>query len=91
MTRPAHARGAGRSAYPLTPFVDRLPIPPRYVITEPTRLSVRVETAQHRFHRELPPSRVWTYDGHLPGRRSRSVGACRSRWRGRTASRAPCR
>ncbi|HET6832615.1 MAG TPA: multicopper oxidase domain-containing protein [Acidimicrobiales bacterium] len=67
MTRPAHAGAAGRSAYPLTPFVDRLPIPPRYVITEPTRLTVRVETAQHRFHRELPRSRVWTYDGHLPG------------------------
>ena len=67
MTRPAHAGAAGRLAYPLTPFVDRLPIPPRYVITEPTRLTVRVETAQHRFHRELPPSRVWTYDGHLPG------------------------
>jgi FtsP/CotA-like multicopper oxidase with cupredoxin domain len=67
MTGPAHAGAAGRLTCPLTPFVDRLPIPPRHVITEPTRLTVGVQAAQHRFHRELPPSRVWTYDGHLPG------------------------
>jgi FtsP/CotA-like multicopper oxidase with cupredoxin domain len=51
----------------VTPFVDPLPVPPRRVIDEPTRLDVRVETAMHQFHRGLPPSRVWTYDGHLPG------------------------
>src|SRR6266508_3149692 len=67
MARPADAGAAGRLAHPLTPFVDPLPLPRRHVITEPTRLTVRVETAQHRFHRELPPSRVWTYGGHLPG------------------------
>src|SRR5580765_203386 len=53
--------------YPLTPFVDALPLPPRRVIAEPTRLTVRLGTATHRFHRDLPPSRVWTYDGSLPG------------------------
>jgi spore coat protein A len=52
---------------PLTPFVDPLRVPPRRVIAEPTRLTVRLETATHRFHRDLPPSRVWTYDGVLPG------------------------
>jgi FtsP/CotA-like multicopper oxidase with cupredoxin domain len=52
---------------PLTPFVDLLRVPPRRVIAEPTRLTVRLETATHRFHRDLPPSRVWTYDGVLPG------------------------
>ena len=52
---------------PLTPFVDELPIPPRRVVTEPTRLTVPLQTAMHRFHSELPVSRVWTYDGHLPG------------------------
>jgi FtsP/CotA-like multicopper oxidase with cupredoxin domain len=67
MTGRAHAGAVGRLTYPITPFVGRLPIPPRHVITERTRLTVRVKTAQHRFHRELPPSRVWTYDGHLPG------------------------
>ena len=51
----------------LKPFVDPLPIPPRRVITEPIRFNVRVEGAMHQFHSGLPPSRVWTYDGHLPG------------------------
>ena len=37
------------------------------MIKEPTRLAVRLESVSHRFHRDLPPSRVWTYDGHLPG------------------------
>jgi spore coat protein A len=47
--------------------VDPLRVPPRRVITAPTRLTVRLETATHRFHRDLPPSHAWTYDGHLPG------------------------
>jgi FtsP/CotA-like multicopper oxidase with cupredoxin domain len=47
--------------------VDALPIPPRHVISEPTRLTIPLETTVHRFHRDLPPSSVWTYDGHLPG------------------------
>jgi o-aminophenol oxidase len=51
----------------LTPFVDELPIPARRVVTEPTRLTVPLQTALHRFHRELPASRVWTFDGHVPG------------------------
>jgi spore coat protein A len=53
--------------YPLQPFVDALPIPPRHVINESTRLTIALRAATHRFHRDLPPSRVWTYDGHLPG------------------------
>jgi spore coat protein A len=54
-------------AHPLTPFVDPLTLPPRRVITESARLAMRLETTTHRFHRDLPPSRVWTYGGHLPG------------------------
>ena len=54
-------------SHPLTPFVDKLAIPPRRVVAEPARLTVRLEAATHRFHRDLPPSRVWTYDGSLPG------------------------
>ena len=53
--------------YPLTPFVDKLPVPPRLVMREPGRAVVRLETAEHRFHRDLPPSRVWTYGGSVPG------------------------
>jgi spore coat protein A len=33
----------------------------------PGRLVVRLESSKHRFHRDLPPSPVWTYDGSLPG------------------------
>src|SRR5207245_11670657 len=54
-------------AHPLSPFVDPLTFPPRRLITEPARLAMRLETTAHRFHRDLPPSRVWTYEGHLPG------------------------
>ena len=54
-------------SHPLTPFVDKLAVPPRRMVSEPTRLVVRLETATHRFHRDLPPSRVWAYDGSLPG------------------------
>jgi spore coat protein A len=54
-------------SHPLTPFVDHLPLPRRRVVDGPGRLVVRLEASQHRFHRELPPSRVWTYDGCLPG------------------------
>jgi FtsP/CotA-like multicopper oxidase with cupredoxin domain len=57
----------GRLAHPLTPFVDKLAIPPRRVVSEHARLVVRLETATHQFHRDLPPSRVWAYDGSLPG------------------------
>ena len=57
----------GRITHPLTPFVDNLAIPQRRIVSEPTRLVVRIETATHRFHRDLPPSRVWAYDGSLPG------------------------
>jgi spore coat protein A len=42
-------------------------VPPRRVIKAPTRLTVRLETVEHSFHRDLPPSRVWAYDGHVPG------------------------
>jgi spore coat protein A len=53
--------------HPLTPFVDKLPVPTRLVFHEPGRAVVRLETAEHRFHRDLLPSRVWTYGGSLPG------------------------
>jgi FtsP/CotA-like multicopper oxidase with cupredoxin domain len=54
-------------ARPLRPFVDPLRVPPRRVITAQARLTVRLETATHRFHSDIAPSRVWAYDGHLPG------------------------
>src|SRR6266496_3171526 len=53
---------------PLMPFVDALPLPPRRLAREHRGwLQVRIRTGSHRFHRDLPVSRVWTYDGSVPG------------------------
>jgi spore coat protein A len=61
----------------LTPFVDPLPIP---VVAKPTGTSIMPGTGEQvplyrasmqevhvRLHRDLPPSRLWTYGGSLPG------------------------
>jgi o-aminophenol oxidase len=53
---------------PLAPFVDPLPIPPRLIAAEhggPLTVSIRLTA--HRFHRDLPASRVWGYEGTVPG------------------------
>jgi spore coat protein A len=53
---------------PLVPFVDRLPVPRRLVAAgNEHRLLVRMKAAQHRFHRDLPESTIWGYDGTVPG------------------------
>ena len=53
---------------PLTPFVDPLPLPPRLLAREHEgRLTVRLRAGSHRFHRDLPQSRVWGYGGGVPG------------------------
>src|SRR3954468_17498975 len=53
---------------PLTPFVDALPVPRRLVAVEHGgRLTISMRLGTHRFHRDLPESRVWGYDGTVPG------------------------
>ena len=53
---------------PLTPFVDVLPLPPRVLAGEHGgHVTVRIRAASHRFHRDLPPSRVWGFEGCVPG------------------------
>jgi len=53
---------------PLTPFVDVLPLPQRLLACEHDGyLTVRIRVAAHRFHRDLPTSRVWTFEGSVPG------------------------
>lgn len=51
----------------LTKFRDPLRIPPvlRPSPIQPTTVSMRA--VQARLHSELPPTRVWTYDGLFPG------------------------
>jgi spore coat protein A len=52
----------------LAPFVDALPVPPRLVAAEHDgRLFVRIRVGSHRFHRDLPESAIWGYDGTVPG------------------------
>jgi FtsP/CotA-like multicopper oxidase with cupredoxin domain len=53
---------------PLTPFVDALPLPRRVIARKHRgRVTVRMRAAAHRFHRDLPETRIWGYDGTVPG------------------------
>src|SRR6476646_440295 len=53
---------------PLVPFVDALPVPRRLIAREHGgRLTVRIRGGTHRFHRDLLESRIWGYDGTVPG------------------------
>ncbi|WP_219825400.1 multicopper oxidase family protein [Nonomuraea typhae] len=68
------AAGAGEPprepALVLTKFADRLPIPP-LIRPRPRgdlgELTIRLRVAEHRLHSELPPTRLWTYEGVFPG------------------------
>jgi len=53
---------------PLVPFVDELAVPRRLVAPEREgRLTVRMRPGTHRFHRDLPESTIWGYEGTMPG------------------------
>src|SRR6201987_2863128 len=53
---------------PLTAFVDALPVPRRLIAREHgDRLTVHIRGGAHRFHRDLPESRIWGFDGTVPG------------------------
>jgi FtsP/CotA-like multicopper oxidase with cupredoxin domain len=53
---------------PLAPYVDALPVPRRLRAADHHgQLTVRTRAATHRFHRDLPDSTVWGYDGSVPG------------------------
>jgi FtsP/CotA-like multicopper oxidase with cupredoxin domain len=55
-------------AAPLAPFVDALPLPSRLVAAEHDgRMTVRMRAAAHRFHRDLPASSIWGFEGMIPG------------------------
>lgn len=55
----------------LTPFVDPLPVPGvlRPVARKPnfTFYVVRMMEAFQKLHRDLPPTRIWGYEGKYPG------------------------
>jgi FtsP/CotA-like multicopper oxidase with cupredoxin domain len=53
---------------PIAPFVDPVPIPSRLIATEHDgRLTVRIRAGEHGFHRDLPASSIWGFDGTFPG------------------------
>ena len=53
---------------PLAPFVDALPLPSRLIALEHDgRLTVSIRAGTHRFHRDLPVSSVWGFEGMVPG------------------------
>lgn len=55
----------------LLPFVDALPIPkvlqPKEQYRSHKYYEVRMKEIFHKFHRDLPPTKVWGYEGQLPG------------------------
>ena len=56
----------------LVPFLDALPIPPRkrphnHDAEEIRPLRITMKPAQISLHAELPPTRLWTYEGSFPG------------------------
>src|SRR6266566_7027920 len=69
MARTARGQGLDQPlTAPLTPFVDALLVPRRLIAAEHQgQLTVRIQAATHRFHRDLPESRIWGYDGTVPG------------------------
>jgi FtsP/CotA-like multicopper oxidase with cupredoxin domain len=55
-------------AAPLVPYVDALPLPSRLIASEHDgRLTVRIRAAEHRFHRDLPVTSIWGFEGMIPG------------------------
>src|SRR5882724_6368357 len=55
-------------AAPLAPFADALLVPRRLLAAQESgRLSVPIRAGAHRFHRDLPESSIWGYDGMVPG------------------------
>jgi FtsP/CotA-like multicopper oxidase with cupredoxin domain len=55
-------------AAPLAPFVDALPVPSRLIAVEHDgRLTVGIRAGTHRFHRDLPLSSIWGFEGMVPG------------------------
>ena len=69
MTRGAAREGISQTPIaPLSPFVDALPVPSRVVAAEHDgALTVCMRAGEHRFHRDLPASRVWGFEGMVPG------------------------
>jgi FtsP/CotA-like multicopper oxidase with cupredoxin domain len=63
-----HASPAAAVTAPtLTKYLDPLRIPPRKKVGSQKSLEITMCAARVRLHSELPPTAVWTYEGHFPG------------------------
>ncbi|WP_425576044.1 O-aminophenol oxidase PhsA [Streptomyces axinellae] len=68
----AEAIAGAPTADGLTPYVDGLRVPPT-LRPEPTgdprgsQVEVELTETWTRLHSQLPPTRVWAYNGHFPG------------------------
>jgi spore coat protein A, manganese oxidase len=51
----------------LRPFVDPLPLPPVLRADQGKIVRISMKEAEQRLHRDLPPTRLWTYGGCMPG------------------------
>ncbi|GAA3079676.1 multicopper oxidase domain-containing protein [Pseudonocardia yunnanensis] len=51
----------------LTPFLDPLRIPPTLKPSAGATTEIRLVAAKVRLHSQLPPTPMWTYEGHYPG------------------------
>ena len=59
---------AGRGEGPaLTPYTDALRVPPTLRPGPDGRVEIAQTETWVRLHSQLPPTRVWAYDGHFPG------------------------
>ena len=72
----------------LEPFVDPLPLPPVLHAGTDRILRVDMRETEQRLHRDLPPTRVWTYGGCMPGPtiEAQSGKELRVQWRNRLPS-----
>lgn len=52
----------------LARFVDPLPVPPMMPATRPQYYEVAMTQFEQKLHRDLPPTRVWGYNGTYPAR-----------------------
>jgi FtsP/CotA-like multicopper oxidase with cupredoxin domain len=51
----------------VTRFLDPLRVPPVIKVPPHQSLEVSIRATHAHLHSELPPTRVWAYDGHFPG------------------------
>ncbi|MFG3660963.1 multicopper oxidase family protein [Streptomyces sp. NPDC047706] len=83
VSKPTHSR--------LTPFKDRLRVPPTLRPHSSDILDIDLVDTYQRLHSQMPATRLWTYDGHFPGPtiEVRSKRKARVSWNNRLSGTTP--